>query len=209
MSKPRTLNGVYAITDPIAGQGEQLLRHVRLALEGGVGILQYRDKGTDHPRRLAEARALRQLCETFQATFLINDDVALAAESGAHGVHLGKDDLSLSQARARLGEQAIIGVSCYNRLELARAAAIGGADYVAFGRFFPSRTKPGAIQADIALLAQAKAEFSLPVVAIGGITPENGAQLIEQGADALAIIQGIFGQTDIKAAALRHAALFH
>lgn len=208
MNISRRIQGVYAITDPIAGEGERLLLHVRQALEGGVRILQYRDKTSNQTRRRTEAQALLALCEAYGATFIINDDVELAAEVGAHGLHIGRHDAALQLARQRLGNDAIIGVSCYNRLELAREAAAAGADYVAFGRFFPSQTKPDAAQAEASILRQAKAELSLPVVAIGGISPENGGQLIEQGADALAIIQGIFAQIDIKAAAQRHAALF-
>lgn len=209
MEKSQRIQGVYAITDPVAGKGKHLLEHVRQALAGGVRILQYRDKTSEHGRRRTEARALLQICEEYQVTFIINDDVELALEIGAHGLHIGRHDAALQRAREQLGDDAIIGVSCYNRLDLAREAAKAGADYVAFGRFFPSRTKPDAPQAEAGLLTQAKAELSLPVVAIGGISPENGGQLIEQGADALAIIQGIFAQTDIKAAAQRHAALFH
>ena len=208
MNISRRIQGVYAITDPIAGEGERLLLHVRQALEGGVRILQYRDKTSNQTRRRTEAQALLALCEAYGATFIINDDVELAAEVGAHGLPIGRHDAALQLARQRLGNDAIIGVSCYNRLELAREAAAAGADYVAFGRFFPSQTKPDAAQAEASILRQAKAELSLPVVAIGGISPENGGQLIEQGADALAIIQGIFAQIDIKAAAQRHAALF-
>lgn len=208
MSKKDRIQGVYAITDPIAGRGEELLNHVRQALEGGVRVLQYRDKSGARTRQQTESRALLQLCESYQATFIINDNVELAAEIGAHGVHIGKSDAALEKARERLGADAIIGVSCYNQLQLAKEAAQAGADYVAFGRFFASRTKPDAMQADVKVLTQAKAELSLPVVAIGGITPENGGQLIEHGADALAIIQGIFAQTDIRVAAQRHAALF-
>ncbi|MDH5183700.1 MAG: thiamine phosphate synthase [Gammaproteobacteria bacterium] len=208
MSTSQRIHGVYAITDPVAGEGEHLLLHVRQALEGGVRILQYRDKTTDHARRQLEAVALLKLCEAYGATFIINDDVELAAEIGAHGIHIGKNDATLKKARAQLTPEAIIGVSCYNQLQLAKEAAEAGADYVAFGRFFASQTKPNAIQAEVEILTQAKAELSLPVVAIGGISPENGDQLIQHGADALAIIQGIFAQTDIKAAAQRHAALF-
>ena len=209
MNSSQRIQGVYAITDPVAGEGERLLEHVRQALEGGVRILQYRDKTTDQARRQLEAMALLALCEAYGATFIINDDVELAAMVGAHGLHIGRHDAALQQARERLGSDAIIGVSCYNRLELAREAAEAGADYIAFGRFFPSKTKPDAPQAKASILGQAKAELSLPVVAIGGISPENGGQLIQHGADALAIIQGIFAQTDIKAAAQRHAALFN
>lgn len=202
------IHGVYAITDPIAGEGGVLMERVRQALEGGINILQYRDKNGDRKRQQHEVRELLEMCQSYQATFIINDDVELAAAIGAHGVHIGKNDAALAKARERLGPDAIIGVSCYNQLPLAIAAAEAGADYVAFGRFFASRTKPDAIQAELEILTQAKAELSLPVVAIGGISPENGSKLIQHGADALAIIQGIFAQPDIKAAAQRHAALF-
>ena len=208
MNKTHRILGVYAITDPIAGEGKELLEHVQQALEGGVRVLQYRDKSAQSHRQLTECRALLEMCNAHQATFIINDDVELAAAVGAHGIHIGKNDAALAKARQQLGPDAIIGVSCYNQLPLAISAAEAGADYVAFGRFFASRTKPDAIQAELEILTQAKAELSLPVVAIGGISPENGSQLIEHGADALAIIQGIFAQPDIRAAAERHAALF-
>lgn len=208
MSKGDRIQGVYAITDPIAGEGCELMERVRQALEGGISILQYRDKSGDRKRQQHEARELLEMCQSYQATFIINDDVELAAAIGAHGVHIGKNDAALAKARERLGPDATIGVSCYNQLQLAKEAAQAGADYVAFGRFFASRTKPDATRAEVDILTQAKAELTLPVVAIGGITPENGSQLIQHGADALAIIQGIFAQADIKAAAQRHAALF-
>ena len=208
MADINKLRGLYAITDPCAGHGEDLVEHVRLALEGGTRVLQYRDKGGDQARRIGEAAALLRLCRKFGALFLINDDVALAAEIGADGVHLGRDDAALVEARQVLGPQAIIGVSCYNRLTLALEAQAAGADYVAFGRFFPSQTKPDAVQAETDLLVEARARLSVPVVAIGGITPENGRLLIEHGADALAVIQGVFAQTDIRDAAARYASLF-
>jgi thiamine-phosphate pyrophosphorylase len=208
MANTHLLRGLYAITDPCAGSGEVLLSNVRLALDGGVRILQYRDKGSDHALRQQEASALLRLCREFDALFLVNDDVTLAAEVEADGVHLGRDDAALAEARRVLGEEAVIGISCYNRLALAEQAQAAGADYVAFGRFFPSRTKPDAVQAEPALLAEAKTRLSVPVVAIGGITPENGRSLIEHGADALAVIQGVFAQTDIRDAARRYASLF-
>ena len=140
--------------------------------------------------------------------FIVNDDITLAKQTKASGVHLGREDASVADAREQLGPQAIIGVSCYNELTRAETAQAQGADYIAFGRFFPSRTKPQAVQANPDLLREAKKKLHIPVVAIGGITPENGAALIAAGADALAVIEGVFGQPDIRAAAERYARLF-
>jgi thiamine-phosphate pyrophosphorylase len=203
-----TLSGLYAITDPCAGSGQALLDNVAAALRGGARVLQYRDKGSDGEQRLDEALALRRLCADFGALFIVNDDVELARLVGADGVHIGSDDTGLEEARRQLGDEAIIGVSCYNRLELAEQAVAAGADYVAFGRFFPSASKPEAVQAGPGLLRAAKAALSVPVVAIGGITPDNARSLIEHGADALAVIQGVFAQTDIEDAARQLASLF-
>ena len=139
---------------------------------------------------------------------IVNDDVALAAAVEAAGVHLGHNDAAPAAARDLLGPRAIIGVSCYNRLDLALAARDQGADYVAFGSFFPSSTKPLAVRADIDLLRRARRELRLPLVAIGGITPENGAVLVGAGADMLAVVTGVFGAPDPQAAARAYARLF-
>lgn len=203
------LRGLYAITDAQLTPGDTLVPAVAAALRGGARIIQYRDKSGDGLRRLREASALVALCGRHDAWLIINDDVELAAAVGAAGVHLGRDDAQLQAARRRLGRDAIIGVSCYNALTRAQAAAEQGADYVAFGRFFPSLTKPQAAQADPELLRSAHAVLSVPLVAIGGITPDNGGLLIEAGADMLAVIHGVFGQPDIEAAARRFTALFH
>lgn len=202
------LRGLYAITDTGLSPKQQILQHVEQALLGGAAIIQYRDKRTGSSQRLAEATALQRLCRDHEALLIINDDVDLADQVGADGVHLGAEDGPLSSARNILGEDAIIGVSCYNRLDLARIAAASGADYIAFGRFFPSRIKPKAVQAHPGLLTSAKGELGLPLVAIGGITPENGAPLISAGADMLAVIHGVFGQTDIQAASRQLSRLF-
>jgi thiamine-phosphate pyrophosphorylase len=200
MPSDSRLHGLYAITDSSLGGGLPLPEQVEQALQGGAQVIQYRDKGCDPARRLVEARALAACCHRHQALLLINDDLTLALASGADGVHLGRDDASIAQARQRLGPGAIIGASCYNQLRLARQARAAGADYLAFGRFFPSQTKPSTVEAAPALLRHARREFDLPLVAIGGITPENGAPLIEAGADMLAVIHAIFGQSDIQAA---------
>ena len=199
---------LYAIADSHYLEPAQFVPAVRAALAGGARVIQYRDKRGDPAGRAAIAHELNRLCVEHGAPLLINDDVALAAEVGAAGVHIGRDDSDLAHTRARLGDAAIIGVSCYNELERALAAQAGGADYVAFGRFFPSHTKPNAVQATTALLHAARARLDIPIVAIGGITPENGATLLEAGADALAVIEGVFGQVDIQAAAERYARLF-
>jgi thiamine-phosphate pyrophosphorylase len=181
---------------------------VRAALAGGARVMQYRDKQATAGQREAIARAVNVLCRAQAVPLLINDDVALAAAVGAAGVHLGRDDPDIAAARTTLGDAALIGVSCYNELGRARSAQAAGADYVAFGRFFPSRTKPQALPATPELLRAARAALKIPIVAIGGITPENGASLIAAGADALAVIEGVFNQPDIRAAAERYAQLF-
>ncbi|HEK1689714.1 TPA: thiamine phosphate synthase [Pseudomonas putida] len=185
------LRGLYAITDSqlLAGR---FLSHVEAALEGGVRLLQYRDKSDDAARRLREAQALLKLCERYGTELVINDDAELAARLGV-GVHLGQTDGPLTPARALLGRQAIIGSTCHASLDLATQAANEGASYVAFGRFFNSVTKPGAPAADVGLLAQARAQVKLPIAVIGGITLDNAAPLVAHGADLLAVIHGLFG----------------
>jgi len=185
------LRGLYAITDSqlLAGR---FLSHVEAALEGGVCLLQYRDKSDDAARRMREAEALMKLCERYGTQLLINDDAELAARLGV-GVHLGQTDGPLTPARALLGRQAIIGSTCHAQLDLARQAASEGASYVAFGRFFNSVTKPGAPAANVELLEQARAEVKLPIAVIGGITLDNAAPLVAHGADLLAVIHGLFG----------------
>jgi len=185
------LRGLYAITDSqlLAGR---FLSHVEAALEGGVCLLQYRDKSDDAARRLREAEALMTLCERYGTQLLINDDAELAARLGV-GVHLGQTDGPLTPARALLGRRAIIGSTCHASLELAAQAASEGASYVAFGRFFNSVTKPGAPAANVDLLEQARAQVKLPIAVIGGITLDNAAPLVAHGADLLAVIHGLFG----------------
>jgi len=201
--------GLYAIADSHLLKRGTLTEQVSLAIDGGAVLIQYRDKHLPREIRGRQAQALASLCHERDIPLIINDDIELAAACGAAGVHLGQDDVPLSQARRQLGRRTIIGVSCYNQLERARAAAGMGASYVAFGRFFSSNTKPGAVQAQPALLTQAHREIKLPIVAIGGITPENGGGLIHAGADLLAVIHGVFGQSDIRAAAQAYATLFN
>lgn len=206
--KDHRLRGLYAITDARATDPERLVRGVEQALLGGARVIQFRDKSNDRPHRLRTAQALRELTRRHQTLLIINDDVTLAAQVAADGVHIGRHDTGLHDARARLGPQAIIGISCYNQFKLAQQAAEAGANYIAFGRFFPSRTKPDAVPAGLDLLRRAKRELDIPVVAIGGITIDNVAPLIEAGADMLAVVDGLFDQPDIRAAAERFCQLF-
>lgn len=198
------IKGLYAITPDISDT-QDLLRRARFAMEGGASVLQYRNKTADAGLRLTQARALRELSRELAVTLIINDDVHLAAQVEADGVHLGETDATLLAARAVLGQDKIIGVSCYNRLPLAREAVAAGADYVAFGAFFPSTVKPGAVHAGCELL---RANLGVPRVAIGGITPANGAMLVQAGADALAVISALFDADDIRAAAQDFSKLF-
>lgn len=204
----KRMAGLYAIADTQYLDDARLVEAVTQAIAGGAHAIQYRDKKHSAAERARHATELTTLCRPHGVLFIVNDDLALAKECGADGVHLGREDASLVQARKQLGSQVIIGLSCYNELARAESAQAQGADYVAFGRFFPSRTKPQAVQAKHDLLREAKKKLRIPVVAIGGITPENGASLIADGADALAVIEGVFGQADVQAAAERYARLF-
>lgn len=200
------IKGLYAIT-PDEADTVELLRKVRLALLGGARVLQYRNKAADAALRLEQARALRELTHEFSVSLIVNDDAMLAQQVDADGVHLGGEDGSVAAARAVLGSAKHIGVSCYNHMALAHEAVRQGADYVAFGSFFASLVKPGAVAASLDLLRQARREIALPLVAIGGITVHNGAQLLEAGADALAVISAVFGAADIRDAARQLANL--
>ncbi|MHB8622400.1 MAG: thiamine phosphate synthase [Sulfuricaulis sp.] len=208
MANAARIAGLYAIADTQYLDDTRLLPAVAQAIEGGAGIIQYRDKKHGAPDRRRQATDLAVLCRQFHVPLIINDDVELARQVPAAGVHLGRDDISPGQARAQLGPAAVIGVSCYNELGRAVLAQNAAADYVAFGSFFASRTKPQAVHASVELLCAAKQKLRIPVVAIGGITPENGAPLLAAGADALAIIEGVFGQADVRAAARRYTQLF-
>ena len=208
MSAPSLPRGLYAITDSRLIPPGELEQRVSLAIAGGATVIQYRAKGSAAAADIDEVAAVARLCRQHGVPLIVNDDVELAAAVGAAGVHLGRDDASLHMARARLGTEAIIGISCYNDLQRARQAVQAGADYVAFGRFYPSRSKPEAVLAEPALLTRASRELAIPLVAIGGITPANGQALLAAGASLLAAIHGVFGQPDIAAAARCYAALF-
>lgn len=195
--KRSRVSGIYAIT-PETGNTPELLANVAAALAGGVRTVQYRNKTGSARLRRAQCGALVELLHQSDGTLIVNDDSCLAVDVQADGVHLGKDDESLADARRRVGFEKIIGVSCYNDLARARAMQAAGADYVAFGSFFPSRTKPAAVRAPLELLSRAKSELSIPVVAIGGIDKDNAAGLIERGADALAVSSALLCVDDVE-----------
>lgn len=198
----KAIEGLYAVTPDTQDSGA-LCDMVAAALTGGVRMIQYRNKSVDEQRRAAQARTLAAVCRQFGARLIVNDDPQLAAVCSADGVHLGAGDIAVAQARRILGPTALIGVSCYSALERAVRAQADGADYVAFGSFFPSLTKPEATPASLSLLKQAGAVIGLPIVAIGGITAENAGRVIEAGADAVAIVNGLFGAADVESAARR------
>lgn len=202
------VHGLYAIADTGVLAPAVILSAVRQAIEGGARVIQFRDKNVDAEGRRSQARALVDLCHDLGAILIVNDDVALAQAVYADGVHLGREDSPVVVARNDLGDDAIIGVSCYNDLQRAREAKRDGADYVALGSFYASSVKPDAVRANTGLLRQAKQELELPVVAIGGITPDNGAELVAAGADALAVITGVFATADVREAAAKYTRLF-
>jgi thiamine-phosphate pyrophosphorylase len=199
------LRGLYAITPDIPDR-RKLLDLVNEALDGGIAALQYRCKSLPSRDRLGEAKGFAAVCRTKGVTFIVNDDLQLALDCGADGVHLGRDDGDVSQAGAKL-KGRILGVSCYDSLDAARAAVAAGADYVAFGSVFASPTKPAALRAPLSLFREARS-LGVPLVAIGGITLENAPQLIRAGADAAAVISDLFDAPDIAARARAYGKVF-
>ena len=189
-------HGLYAITPDIADT-DLLLAKVEAALQGGINMLQYRNKTANHMLQTQQARAILLLCRQYNVPLIINDSVKLCLTLDADGVHLGADDGNLAEVKAKLGKAKILGASCYNRFDLALQAQIAGASYVAFGACFSSSTKPNAPLASLDLFTRAKTELAVPCVAIGGITLENSANVIESGADAIAVIGALFNAADI------------
>ena len=203
------LSGLYAIT-PEDADTARLIRKVAACLEGGASAVQYRNK--QGPADLAHIQALQlhSLCQRFRVPLIINDSLELACSVNAEGIHLGRDDDAIADARQKLPNR-IIGVSCYNDFSLAQRAMEQGADYVAFGSFFPSSTKPEAVHAGIDLLASAR-QHGFNAVAIGGITAGNAGTLISSGAHAVAVISALFESDDeirIRASAEAFTRLFH
>ena len=184
------VRGLYAITQTDNKSAESIINEVVAAIKGGAVVVQYRDKNPLDAIYLAGQ--LLKVCREYGVPLLINDDVDLAVKVGADGVHLGREDGAILEARKRLGAEAIIGVSCYNFLEQALDAQEQGATYVAFGRFFPSLSKPLAAPAELDTLRKARFLLDIPIVAIGGILPDNGGQLLAAGAGLLAVIGGLF-----------------
>lgn len=202
-----SINGLYLVTLD-CDDTELLCAKIAQALQGGVSLVQYRHKTANDALRLKQSAALLAICRSANVPLLINDHVALAAEIDADGVHVGQHDSAIADARALLGEQKIIGASCYNRFELAEQAQAAGADYVAFGACYPSPTKPNAPRATPDLFTRAQQSLSVPVVGIGGITVENARPLITAGADALAVITDIFQAGDVATRCRQYQSLF-
>jgi len=206
-SSARALRGLYAIT-PAHADTDRLVRLVAAAVEGGAALVQYRAKDLDRGAMLAQARELVPVCRARGVPLIVNDCVEVALESGADGVHLGRDDLPARAARALMPD-AIIGVSCYADASCAAAAAGAGADYIGIGSVFASPTKPRAVRAPLDLLARARADSGLPVAAIGGIDTGNAPLAIAAGADMVAVISALFDAPDVAATARRFASLFN
>ena len=202
----RLVCGLYAVT-PDEPDTKRLAALVAQAAAGGARLVQYRNKTASAALRAEQGQALLEVCRRANVALIINDDLELAERIGADGVHLGREDGDLARARARL-PGALLGASCYSDIARARAAKRLGADYVAFGSFFASTTKPGATRAPLAIIAEARRAVGLPVVAIGGITLENTPSLLAAGVDAVAVISALFGAPDVRAAAAQFAALF-
>ena len=205
---PLPRRGLYAITAAADTDPVRLADRVDAAIDGGAVMVQFRAKDLAGRERYATAALLLDTCRARRVPLIVNDDPVLAAGIEADGVHVGRDDGDVPSARRIVGDRSIVGVSCYDRLDLALAAADDGATYVAFGSFFASPTKPHAVPAPIRLLADAREKLDLPLVAIGGVTAGNGAALVEAGADFLAAIDGVFGGDDVERAARGYAALF-
>ena len=201
------ISGLYAVT-PDEADTDVLLVKVEAALQGGIALLQYRNKKVSNKMQSQQAGAILPLCKQYQVPFIINDSVNLCLELDADGVHIGADDGDISVVRARLGKDKILGTSCYDRVDLALSAQQAGATYVAFGACFTSSTKPRAPLVPLALFELAKVQLRVPVVAIGGITLKNAPMVIGAGADSIAVINSIFNADNVKLATQQFVQLF-
>jgi len=201
------LKGLYVIADAACISENNIIAKSEEVLSAGVKIIQYRDKINNQDDRYMIAQSLRKLTNDYKSTLIINDDVQLAKSIEADGVHLGKDDASIISTRKILGDKKVIGASCYNKFENAHAAIKSSADYIAFGSFFPSPTKPDAPRAERALITKAKQQYSTPVCAIGGITPLNASELLDAGADMIAVISAVFNASSPKQAVQEYLSL--
>lgn len=200
-------NGLYAITDPRLLPTERLIASVESALRGGARVIQYRDKTASDIDLVKNAQSLRDLCTDYQAKFIINDDLALCLRINADGLHLGKSDGNIADALNKLGEEKILGVTCHSDLVYAQHCIHQGVDYCAFGRVFPSKTKPNAPHCPQDILKLAT-KLSCPSVAIGGINTDNAASIISTHIHSIAVIHGLFGQQDIEATARIFSSFF-
>ncbi len=200
--------GIYGITDPLLLPGEKLFTGVESALQGGCRIIQYRDKQAEPSQAIANARRLKDLCQQYNAPLIINDSLLLALECDADGLHLGKSDGQLGDARRALGEKKIIGVSCHSDLHYAQACASQGASYCAFGRFFDSKSKPDAPACSMETFRKARC-LGIPVLAIGGISIDNIARFSDTPPHNIAVINSLFGQADIYQAAQALSSAFN
>ncbi|MBC7414687.1 MAG: thiamine phosphate synthase [Herminiimonas sp.] len=201
------MKGLYLVT-PDWDDTDRLLAVTEAALQGGANLLQYRHKTADAALRLAQATALLALCRRFGKPFIVNDHVDLCLSIGADGVHVGGTDAAIAVVRAEVGPDLIVGASCYGDLALAKAAHAAGASYVAYGGFYPSRVKKYPVTTDIGILAQSRVELPLPMVVIGGMTPENAAPLVDAGTDMVAAISSVYLADDPEQAAASFVALF-
>ena len=201
------IRGLYAVT-PDEADTDLLVAKVEAALQGGISVLQYRNKLANHKLQTQQVRAILPLCRQYEVPLIINDSVKLCLTLDADGVHIGADDGNLKEIRARVGKDKIIGASCYNRFDLALAAQQAGADYVAFGACFASTTKPKAPVANLNLFSQARAQLTIPAGAIGGINLDNAIQVIGAGAHSLAVINAIFNVPDVKSSTQQFTQLF-
>lgn len=203
----RIISGLYGITPDMTDTAALIVR-TEQALAGGARLIQYRNKTADAVLRRCQADLLAQLCRKYGVPLIVNDDLDLALEIGADGVHLGEHDSGIAAARKQLGVGKIVGASCYNKPELAHAAQIQGADYVAFGAFYPTLTKQNTVVATISMLRQVKDSLAVPVVCIGGINTANALSLIEAGACAIAVCQALYQSGHIRETAEKFSRFF-
>lgn len=195
---PNKLSGIYAITDEVLTPKETVVSQVQRALENGARIIQFRDKHSSDEEVEDICKQMQALCTKSDATFIIDDRAALVKKIGADGLHIGKDDIPLSQAREIVGDNRIIGVSCYGSIHKARKAQESGADYVAFGSVFASPTKPHSNVIDLEVIKEAKEQLEVPVCVIGGIYSENIAKLMPYKPDMISMVSGVFGSDAIE-----------